>query len=48
MAFAQLTYRESLLDIEGCLRAMEPKFYHMGIHSTVSRNNLSNANENRD
>jgi len=48
MAFAQMTYRESLRDIEACLRAMEPKLYHMGIHSTVSRNNLSNANENRD
>jgi hypothetical protein len=48
MAFAQLTYRESLRDIEACLRAMGPKIYHMGIHSTVSRNNLSNANENRD
>ena len=48
MAFAQLTYRESLRDIEACLRAMEPKLYHMGIHSTVSRNNLSNANESRD
>ncbi len=48
MAFAQLTYRESLRDIEACLRAMEPKLYHMGIRSTVSRNNLSNANENRD
>ena len=48
MAFAQLTYRESLRDIEACLRAMQGKLYHMGIHSTVSRNNLSNANENRD
>jgi len=48
MAFAQLTYRESLRDIGACLRAMGPKLYHMGIHSTVSRNNLSNANENRD
>lgn len=48
MAFAQLTYRESLRDIEACMRAMEPKLYHMGIHSAVSRNNLSNANENRD
>ena len=48
MAFAQLTYRESLRDIEACLRAMESKLYHMGIHSSVSRNNLSNANENRD
>ena len=48
MSFAQLTYRESLRDIEACLRAMRPKLYHMGIHSTVSRNNLSNANEKRD
>lgn len=48
MAFAQLTYRESLRDIEVCLRAMGPKLYHMGIRSSVSRNNLSNANENRD
>ena len=48
MAFAQLTYRESLRDIEACLRSVQPKLYHMGIHSTVSRNNLSNANENRD
>jgi len=48
MAFAQLTYRRSLRDIEACLRAMKPKLYHMGIHSSVSRNNLSNANENRD
>jgi len=48
MAFAQLTHRESLRDIEACLRAMRPKLYHMGIHSTVSRNNLSNANETRD
>jgi hypothetical protein len=48
MAFAQLTYRESLRDIEACLRAMGPKLYHMGIRSTASRNNLSNANENRD
>jgi len=48
MAFAQLTYRESLRDIEACLRTMGPKLYHMGIRSTVSRNNLSNANETRD
>lgn len=48
MAFAQLTYRESLRDIEACLRARQGKLYHMGIHSTVSRNNLSNANEKRD
>jgi hypothetical protein len=48
MAFAQLTYRESLRDIEACLRVAKPKLYHMGIRSTVSRNNLANANENRD
>ena len=48
MSFAQLTCRESLRDIEACLRAMQPKLYHMGIRSTVSRNNLSNANEQRD
>ena len=48
MSFAQLTYRESLRDIEACLRAMSSKLYHMGIGSTVSRNNLSNANERRD
>jgi hypothetical protein len=48
MAFAQLTYRESLRDIETCLRVMSSRLYHMGIKSTVSRNNLSHANENRD
>lgn len=48
MSFAQLTYRESLRDVEACLRAMRSKLYHMGIHTTVSRNNLSNANEQRD
>lgn len=48
MAFAQLTYRESLRDIEACLRAMQAKLYHMGIRSTVSRNTLANANEVRD
>ena len=48
MCFAQLTYRESLRDIEACLRAMRAKLYHMGIHTTVSRNNLSNANDKRD
>lgn len=48
MAFAQLTYRESLRDIEACLRSVHTKLYHMGIRSTVSRNNLSNANEQRD
>ena len=48
MAFAQLTYRESLRDIEACLRSMQNKLYHMGIHSKVSRSTLSDANENRD
>jgi hypothetical protein len=48
MAFAQLTYRESLRDIEACLRAMQPKLYHMGIQSKVSRNTLAHANEVRD
>jgi len=48
MAFAQLTYRESLRDIEACLRAMQPKLYHMGIRSRVSRNTLAHANETRD
>lgn len=48
MAFAQITYRESLRDIEVCLRASRNKLYHMGIRSGVSRNTLSNANRNRD
>ena len=48
MAFAQLTYRESLRDIESCLRARRPKLYHMGIRSRVSRSTLADANEQRD
>ena len=49
MAFAQLTYRESLRDIEACLRAHQGKLYHMGIRSTnVARNTLAKANEQRD
>ena len=48
MIFAQLTYRESLRDIEVCLRAMQPKLYHMGIRGKVSRNTLAHANEVRD
>ena len=48
MSFAQLTYRESLRDIEACLRAQQNKLYHMGIRSNVSRNTLSNANNIRD
>src|SRR5210317_758546 len=48
MAFAQLTYRESLRDIEACLRAHQSKLYHMGIRSRVVRSTLSDANEQRD
>ena len=48
LAFAQLTYRESLRDIETCLRTTPQKLYHMGIRSTVSRNTLANANQVRD
>ena len=48
MAFAQLTYRESLRDIETCLRAQPSKLYHMGLNSGVSRNTLANANHVRD
>ena len=48
MAFAQLTYRESLRDIETCLRAQQSKLYHMGIRGGVSRNTLANANKVRD
>ena len=48
MAFAQLTYRESLRDIEACLRSMKNKLYHMGIHGKVSRNTLAHANEKRN
>ena len=48
MAFAQLTYRESLRDIETCLRAQPSKLYHMGLNSGVSRNTLANANQIRD
>ena len=48
MSFAQLTYRESLRDIETCLRAMQGKLYHMGIKSKVSKSTLAYANEKRD
>jgi hypothetical protein len=48
MAFAQLTYRESLRDIEACLRSAGTKLYHMGIRSRVARNTLANANQVRD
>ena len=48
MAFAQLTYRESLRDIQCCLRAVRDKLYHMGIRTKVSRSTLADANETRD
>ena len=48
MAFAQLTYRESLRDIEACFRAQVAKRYHMGLRSNVARNTLANANAVRD
>jgi hypothetical protein len=48
MAFAQLTYRESLRDIEACLRASGSRLYHVGIRGNVSRNTLAHANERRD
>ena len=48
MAFAQLTYRESLRDIETCLRAMRLKLYHAGIRAKVSRSTLARANEKRN
>lgn len=48
MAFAQLTYRESLRDIVACLRSLQGRLYHMGIRGTVSRSTLAEANERRD
>jgi hypothetical protein len=48
MSFAQLTYRESLRDIEACLRSLKSKLYHNGIHCKVSRSTIAYANENRD
>ena len=48
MAFAQLTYRESLRDIEACLRSVTGKLYHLGIRSKVARTTLADANESRD
>ncbi|HKS72955.1 MAG TPA: IS4 family transposase [Terriglobales bacterium] len=48
MAFAQLTYRESLRDIETCLRALGRRLYHLGIRGRVSRSTLADANETRD
>ena len=48
MTFAQLTYRESLRDIEACLRSVGPKLYHMGLRGKVSRTTLADANERHD
>ena len=48
MLFAQLTYRESLRDIEACLRSLQGKLYHLGFRGHVSRSTLADANENRD
>ena len=48
MAFAQLTYRESLRDIEACLRSMASKLYHLGLRGKVARSTLADANESRD
>src|SRR6266480_963254 len=48
MAFAQLTYRESLRDIEACLRSMSGKLYHVGFRGQVSRSTLADANETHD
>ena len=48
MAFAQLAYRESLRDIEACLRAQKEKLYHMGIRGNISRSTVADANERRD
>jgi transposase len=48
MSFAQLTYRESLRDIEACLSAQRDKLYHLGLRQAVSRSTLADANESRD
>jgi IS4 transposase len=48
MSFAQLTYRNGLRDIEACLKAQPRKLYHMGIHGNPSKNNIANANLNRN
>jgi Domain of unknown function (DUF4372)/Transposase DDE domain len=48
MAFAQLTYRESLRDIEACLRSMQGKLYHLGFRGKVARSTLADANESHD
>lgn len=48
MALAQLTYRESLRDIESCLRSLHSELYHMGLRGSIARSTLAEANENRD
>jgi hypothetical protein len=48
MCFAQLTYRDSLRDIETCLRAMQTKLYHIGLRSKISKSTIADANESRD
>ena len=48
MAFAQLNYRESLRDIETCLRAHQSKLYHLGIRGNIARSTLADVNESRD
>ena len=48
MAFAQLTYRESLRDIETCLRAHQAQLYHLGIRGNIAKSTLADANEQRD
>ncbi len=48
MAFAQLTYRDSLRDIEACLRSLGGKLYHMGFHGRVARSTLADANDTHD
>jgi hypothetical protein len=48
MAFAQLTYRDGLRDIEACLRSLGPKLYHMGFHGRVARSTLADANDAHD
>src|ERR1035438_2420813 len=48
MAFAQVTYRESLRDIEACLRSMSGKLYHVGFRGQMSRSTLADANEAHD
>src|SRR6266849_3808511 len=48
MAFGQLTFRDSLRDIEICLRSREPHLYHLGLPSRISHSTLADANHNRD